>query len=57
VHRLPVLVAFLFTIALGVATVVSFVRDGVTGLGVVSACIVLLFAFAIVGVLRQPPGR
>jgi hypothetical protein len=54
--RLTVLlIALAFTLVLAAATVVSFARDGVTGLGVVSTCIVLLFGVAIVGMLRQPP--
>ena len=53
--RLPVFIALLFTIALGAATVVDIVRNGVTGLGVVSACLVVLFGIAIVGVIRQTP--
>jgi hypothetical protein len=53
--RIPVLIALVFTLALAAATVADFVRHGVTGLGVVSACIVVLFGFAIVGVIRQPP--
>jgi hypothetical protein len=53
--RLPIFIALVFTIALAAATVASFIHSGVTGLGVVSACIVVLFGFAIVGVIRQPP--
>jgi hypothetical protein len=53
--RIPVLIALVFTLALAAGTAVDFVRHGVTGLGVVSACIVVLFGIAIVGVIRQPP--
>jgi hypothetical protein len=53
--RIPILIALVFTLALAAATVLGFVRDGVTGLGVVSACIVVLFGIAIVGVILQPP--
>jgi hypothetical protein len=53
--RIPVLIGLVFTLALAAATVVSFVRSGVTGLGVVSACIVVVLGVAIVGVIRQPP--
>jgi hypothetical protein len=53
--RIPVLIALVFTLALAVATVADFIRNGVTGLGVVSACIVVLLGFAMVGVMRQPP--
>ncbi len=53
--RIPVLIALVFTIALAVATVADFVRNGVTGLGVVSAAIVVLFGLAVVGMIRQPP--
>jgi hypothetical protein len=53
--RIPILIALLFTLAMAAATVRDFVRNGVTGLGVVSACIVVLFGVAIVGVIRQPP--
>ena len=53
--RIPVLIALVFTLALGAATVIDFVRHGVTGLGIVSACLVVLFGVALVGVIRQPP--
>ncbi len=53
--RIPLLIALLFTLALGAATVTSFVRSGVTGLGIVSACLVLVIGVAIVGAIRQPP--
>jgi hypothetical protein len=53
--RIPVFIALVFTLALAAATVAGFVSNGVTGLGVVSACIVVLFGIAIVGVIRQPP--
>ncbi|MGI8629893.1 MAG: hypothetical protein ACR2LV_07000 [Solirubrobacteraceae bacterium] len=48
-------VSLLFIALLGVMTVRDFVRNGVTGLGVVSTAIVVLFAIGIVGALRHPP--
>ena len=53
--RLPIFIALVFTLALAAGTVYGFVHNGVTGLSVISACIVVLFAVAIVGVIRQPP--
>lgn len=54
--RLPILlIALLFTIGLGAATVISFVKSGITGLGVISACIVVLLGIALVGAIRTPP--
>jgi hypothetical protein len=53
--RVPVFIALVFTLALAAATVYGFVHNGVTGLAVISACIVVLLAIAIVGVIRQPP--
>jgi hypothetical protein len=52
---IPVLIALVFTIGLAAATVAGFASKGVTGLGIVSACIVVLLAIAIVGLIRQPP--
>jgi hypothetical protein len=49
------MISLLFTLALAAGTVYGFVHDGVTGLSVLSACIVVLFTVAIVGVIRQPP--
>jgi hypothetical protein len=54
--RLTVLlIALAFTLVLAAATVVSFAKDGVTGLGVLSAFIVVLLGIAFVGAIRQPP--
>jgi hypothetical protein len=53
--RVPVVIGLLFTLGLAAATVVDFVRHGVTGLGIVSACLVALFGVALVGMIRQPP--
>jgi hypothetical protein len=53
--RIPVLIALVFTLALAAATIADFASNGVTGLGVVSACIVVFFGLALVGLIRQPP--
>lgn len=50
-------VSLVFIALLGVMTVRDFARNGVTGLGVVSAAIVVLFAIGIVGALRHPPDQ
>jgi len=56
--RLVVLtIALVFGIALGVFTVLDFARNGVTGLGVLSALIVVLFLVAIAGAMSHPPSE
>jgi hypothetical protein len=53
--RIPVFIGLVLTLALAAATVADFVSHGVTGLGVVSACIVVFFGVALIGMIRQPP--
>jgi hypothetical protein len=48
-------IALVFTTLLGYLTVVDFVRNGVTALGVLGVLIVALFAIGVVGALRHPP--
>jgi hypothetical protein len=48
-------IAVVFTTLLGYLTVVDFVKDGVTAIGILSILIVVLFAIGIVGALRHPP--
>jgi hypothetical protein len=54
--RLVVLtITLVFIGLLGALTVSDFVRNGVTGLGVVSVFVLVLFGVGIVGALRHPP--
>ena len=54
--RLVVLaITLVFIAALGVLTVLDFVRHGVTALGILALLIVALFSIGIVGALRHPP--
>lgn len=48
-------IAVVFIALLAYLTVVDFVRDGVTAVGIVSLLIVVLFTVGIVGALRHPP--
>jgi hypothetical protein len=48
-------IALAFIVLLGVLTVLDFVRNGVTPLGIVSVFVVVLFTVGIVGALRRPP--
>jgi hypothetical protein len=48
-------IALVFTTLLGYLTVVDFVRNGVTALGVLGVLIVALFATGVVGALLHPP--
>ena len=48
-------IALAFIVLLAYLTVVDFVHNGVTGLGVLGAIIVVFFTIGIVGVLRHPP--
>jgi len=50
-------VALLFIAMLGALTVVDFVRNGVTPLGVVAILVLVLFMIGIVGALREPPNE
>jgi hypothetical protein len=54
-YRAVFAIALVFTTLLGYLTVVDFVRNGVTALGVLGVLIVALFAIGIVGALRHPP--
>lgn len=54
--RLVVLaVTLVFIAALGVLTVIDFINNGVTALGIIALLIVALFSIGIVGALRHPP--
>ena len=54
--RLVVLtITLVFIGLLAALTVSDFVRNGVTGLGVVSVLVLILFGVGIVGALRHPP--
>ncbi len=55
--RVVFAIALVFTALLAYLTVVDFVRNGVTGLGVLGVLIVGLFAIGIVGALRHPPNQ
>jgi hypothetical protein len=56
--RLVVLtLALLFIGALAALTVVDFVRNGVSALGVLAVMIIVLFLIGIVGALRHPPSE
>lgn len=56
--RLVVLtITLVFIGLLGALTVSDFVRNGVTGLGVISVLVLVLFGVGIVGALRHPPDR
>jgi hypothetical protein len=56
VNRNPILFAALFFIVLlGVLTVVVTVRNGPDILTVASLLVLAMFAFGIVGALREPP--
>ena len=54
--RLVVLaITLVFIAALGVLTVLDFVNNGVSALGILALAIVALFSIGIVGALRHPP--
>jgi hypothetical protein len=54
--RLVVLaITLVFIAALGVLTVLDFVNNGVSALGILALLIVALFSIGIVGALRHPP--
>jgi hypothetical protein len=56
--RLVVLaIALVFIGLLGALTVSDFVNHGVTGLGVLSVLVLVLFSVGIVGALRHPPDQ
>ena len=48
-------VALVFTVSLGVLTVLAAVDEGVSVLTFLSLLVVALFGFGIVGALRHPP--
>jgi hypothetical protein len=48
-------IALAFIALLGVLTVLDFVNNGVTVVGVMAVLIVALFSIGIVGALRNPP--
>jgi hypothetical protein len=51
------IVTLIFIGVLGGLTVIDFAQDGVTGVGVVSILILVLFSIGIVGSLLQRPRR
>jgi hypothetical protein len=54
--RIPVLtIALVFIALLGTLTVIDFVNNGVTVVGVIAVLILALFLIGIVGALRHPP--
>ena len=54
--RLVVLaVALLFTVGLAVLTAMDIVRYGLTVISVLALGVLILFAFGILGALREPP--
>jgi hypothetical protein len=54
--RLTVLaISLAFVIGLAVLTVIDFVRNGPSAVGVLAVLIVVLFTIGIVGALRHPP--
>jgi hypothetical protein len=50
-------IALAFIGLLGALTVSDFINYGVTGLGVLSVLVLVLFCFGIVGALRHPPDQ
>jgi hypothetical protein len=48
-------IALVFIGLLGALTVSDFINYGVTGLGILSVLILVLFSIGIVGALRHPP--
>ncbi len=50
-------IALAFIIGLGALTVIEFIDNGLTGLGVVAVLILVLFMVGIVGALRHPPNE
>jgi hypothetical protein len=49
--------AMVFIGGLGGLTVIDFVQDGVTGIGILSIVIIVFFSIGIVGSLLQRPRR
>jgi hypothetical protein len=50
-------IALAFIIGLGALTVIEFIDNGLTALGVLSVMILVLFMVGIVGALRHPPNE
>lgn len=50
-------IVLVFIGVLGALTVSDFVNHGVTGLGVLSVLVLVLFSVGIVGALRHPPDQ
>ncbi|MTD45311.1 hypothetical protein GKE82_13700 [Conexibacter sp. W3-3-2] len=56
-HRTVLGLALAFTLLLGVFTIADLVDTGPTPLSLVSLIVLAMFAFGIIGALRQPPDR
>lgn len=50
-------VAVLFICAMAVLTVLDFEQNGVTGLGIVGAIVVIVIGVGIIGALTEPPRK
>jgi hypothetical protein len=48
-------VAVVFVVAMGLLTVNDFAKNGVTGLGVVSAVVVVIVGIGVIGAFLAPP--
>lgn len=50
-------VAVVFICAMAVLTVLDFENNGVTGLGIVGAIVVIVIGVGIIGALTEPPRK
>jgi lipopolysaccharide export LptBFGC system permease protein LptF len=50
-------VAVLFIIGMAALTALDFSRHGVTGLGIVGLCVVIVIGVGVIGALTEPPRK
>jgi hypothetical protein len=50
-------ITLVFIALLGALTVADFIKNGVTGVGILAVLVLLLFSVGIVGALWHPPDR
>ncbi len=50
-------IALAFIVGLGTLTVIEFIDNGLSALGVLAVMILVLFMVGIVGALRHPPNQ
>lgn len=50
-------IALAFIVGLGALTVIEFIDNGLSALGVLAVLILVLFTVGIVGALRHPPNE